>query len=55
MLTSSPKVVEPINKVLDSLKFDLVCYSCDWHPADHVSFVENVHLRKLDASSPVSS
>jgi exosome complex component RRP4 len=48
-------VVQPINKLLETLKFDLVCYSCDWHPADHVSFVDNVNLRKLDKSSQVKS
>ena len=26
----------------------------DWHPQDHISFVENVHMRPLDPSSAVS-
>ena len=28
-------------------------YSLDWHPADHVSFIDNVHLRPLAADSKV--
>ena len=29
------------------------CYSLDWHPSDHVSFFDNVHLRKLNEDSMV--
>ena len=28
--------------------------SLDWHPSDHISFVDTVHLRKLHTDSPVS-
>ena len=27
--------------------------SLDWHPSDHISFVDTVHLRKLHTDSPV--
>ena len=44
----------PINKLIETTPFDLICYSLDWHPADHISFVENVAMRQLDPSSAVS-
>ncbi|XP_060518213.1 nicotinamidase-like [Cylas formicarius] len=47
-------VIEPINHLLDSVDFDAVFYSHDWHPEDHVSFVDNLHLRKLHESSPIA-
>ena len=40
-------VVEPINYLLDTVPFDECYYSLDWHPADHVSFIDNVQLRRL--------
>ncbi|KAL4703925.1 hypothetical protein ACJJTC_010887 [Scirpophaga incertulas] len=47
------EVVEPINRLLDTVPFDCVFYSLDWHPADHVSFIDNVHMRELHPSSPI--
>ena len=44
----------PINKLVDSVPFDVYCYSLDWHPTDHLSFVDNISNRKLDVTSPVS-
>ena len=29
------------------------CYSLDWHPSDHVSFIDNIHLRQLDPDSKI--
>ncbi|CAB3224777.1 unnamed protein product [Arctia plantaginis] len=49
------EVVEPINRLLESIPFDCVFYSLDWHPSDHVSFIDNVHMRELHPSSPVSA
>lgn len=46
--------MEPINNLLDTVDFDAVFYSLDWHPSDHVSFIDNVKMRPLDESSPVS-
>lgn len=43
------EVVPVINKILDEVSFDLVVYSYDWHPVDHVSFYENVGKRKVIA------
>ena len=60
------KMIEQCNNVHNFLKitflttgatqvpFDLHCYSLDWHPADHVSFVDTVHLRKFHPDSKVS-
>lgn len=39
------EVIEPINRLLKSVPFDSVFYSLDWHPVDHVSFIDNLHLR----------
>ena len=47
-------VVGPINRMLDTVPFSLHCYSMDWHPSDHVSFIDNVNLRTLARDSPVS-
>ncbi|CAG9793192.1 unnamed protein product [Diatraea saccharalis] len=47
------EVVEPINRLLETVPFDAVFYSLDWHPPDHVSFIDNVHMRELHPSSPV--
>ncbi|KAJ4428105.1 hypothetical protein ANN_24119 [Periplaneta americana] len=49
------EVVDPINNLLETVQFDTVFYSLDWHPSDHVSFIDNLSQRKLDASSPVSA
>lgn len=46
-------VIEPINRLLDTVDFDAVFYSYDWHPADHVSFIDNLPNRKLHPSSLV--
>ena len=47
-------VVPVINHLLETCDFDVVVYSLDWHPKDHISFVENVSCRKLHHSSKVS-
>jgi len=44
-------VVEPINYLLDTVQFDQYYYSLDWHPSDHVSFIDNVHQRRLAPGS----
>ena len=48
-------VVPVINELIDNCHFDTVVYSLDWHPKDHISFVENVKCRKLHHSSKVST
>ena len=51
--TFAKQVVEPINYMLDTVPFDMHCYSLDWHPSDHVSFIDNVDLRRLYPGSKV--
>lgn len=46
-------IIPPLNKLLDTVHFDTVVYSFDWHPQNHISFIENVNLRKIDPDSPV--
>jgi len=47
-------VIPAINSVLDTVQFDVVIYSRDWHPQDHISFIENVSKRPLHTSCNVS-
>lgn len=44
-------VIAPINALLGTGAFRApqVYYSLDWHPPDHISFVENAGLRELEA------
>lgn len=49
------EVVPCINYMLDNVPFDVIVYTLDWHPADHCSFIENVHMRKLSPNSPVNN
>ncbi|XP_967306.3 nicotinamidase isoform X1 [Tribolium castaneum] len=48
-------VIQPINNLLETVEFETVVYSYDWHPNDHVSFIDNISLRKLHESSPISA
>ncbi|CAF1595421.1 unnamed protein product [Didymodactylos carnosus] len=48
------EVVPIINNLLKTVHFDTVFYTLDWHPKDHISFYENLHLRK-HLISPESS
>ncbi|KAK9869708.1 hypothetical protein WA026_003447 [Henosepilachna vigintioctopunctata] len=49
------EIIKPINRLLDNVHFDAYFYSFDWHPIDHVSFIENIHIRPLHKSSPVKA
>ncbi|EDW38557.1 GL12667 [Drosophila persimilis] len=49
------EILEPINKLLDTVDFDAVFYSLDWHPSDHVSFIDNVKMRAMDESSALDA
>ncbi len=49
----SLQVVPPINKMIETIPFNMLAYSLDWHPKDHLSFVDNVGKRKLHESSTV--
>lgn len=39
------EVVPVINELLNTASFDVVVYSLDWHPTNHISFFDNLHLR----------
>lgn len=41
------EVVPVINRLIQSVPFDLIVYSLDWHLADHISFFENYNKRKI--------
>ncbi|XP_076237901.1 nicotinamidase [Calliopsis andreniformis] len=47
-------VVEPINRLIKDAHFDKIIYSFDWHPENHISFYENLHLRELHPDSKVT-
>ncbi|XP_005110927.1 nicotinamidase [Aplysia californica] len=44
-------VVPVVNSLLNQDLFDIVVYSSDWHPEDHISFVENVKMRTMHPTS----
>lgn len=33
----------------------MVFYSLDWHPSDHISFIDNIKMRKMHESSPIDA
>ena len=45
--------VAPINHLVQNGCFAKIIYSLDWHPEDHISFYENLHLRELHPDSKV--
>lgn len=49
------EVVPTINTILDRCPFDAVVYTQDWHPIDHIGFLENIHLRKYSIKSESNS
>ncbi|XP_055544956.1 uncharacterized protein LOC129730023 [Wyeomyia smithii] len=49
------EVIDPINKLLDTVDFDSVFYSLDWHPSDHVSFIDNIKQRPIHPTSPLNA
>ena len=42
------EIIPPLNRFLDEAagNFDVVVYSIDWHPKDHVSFLSNAGKRE---------
>lgn len=47
-------VIPVINRLIDTIDFNVIIYSLDWHPDDHVSFIDNVRRRKVDRSSLIT-
>lgn len=48
------EVVPVINQLLENVPFDLVIYTKDWHPENHISFIENVNQRPLSENCKVT-
>ncbi|XP_071949471.1 nicotinamidase-like [Antedon mediterranea] len=48
-------VIPIINSILETESFSTVGYTRDWHPPNHISFVDNVKRYPVDPSSPVSA
>ncbi|CAF4365125.1 unnamed protein product [Rotaria sp. Silwood2] len=40
------EVVPIINHLIKTIPFDLVVYTYDWHPPNHISFFENIKSRR---------
>lgn len=49
------EVIAPINRLLETVRFDATAYSMDWHPDDHIGFIDNVHSRQLHETSPIEA
>jgi len=47
------EVIKPINRMLEAIPFKKVFYTKDWHPQDHISFIDNVTKYPLHKSCPV--
>lgn len=45
-IPGAEEIIGRINRLL-RLPFSKIIYSQDWHPVDHISFIENLPLRKL--------
>jgi exosome complex component RRP4 len=45
------EVVPCINQLMDTVAFNVITYTFDWHPANHCSFIENVNLRAIGKNS----
>ncbi|RWS00591.1 pyrazinamidase/nicotinamidase-like protein [Dinothrombium tinctorium] len=41
------EIVPIINHLIKDVKFHEICFTYDWHPEDHISFLENIRLRKV--------
>ena len=40
------EVVPIINNLIQMIPFDVIVYTYDWHPSDHISFFENLNSRR---------
>ncbi|GJQ68824.1 hypothetical protein Trydic_g6026 [Trypoxylus dichotomus] len=49
------EILDPINYILDSVEFRDVIYTMEWHPSDHISFIDNLPLRKIDSSCLINA
>ncbi|KAL4230997.1 hypothetical protein ACF0H5_011370 [Mactra antiquata] len=49
------EVIPIINKLLETIPFDLVVYTRDWHPDNHISFIENVKQWPVTNASKIKA
>ncbi|CAF3882622.1 unnamed protein product [Rotaria sordida] len=40
------EVIPIINNLIRTIPFDVIVYTQDWHPWNHISFFENLHFRR---------
>ncbi|CAF4748437.1 unnamed protein product, partial [Rotaria sp. Silwood2] len=40
------EVIPIINNLIHTIPFDVIVYTHDWHPWNHISFFENLHFRR---------
>ena len=50
-------VIPVVNKLLETVPFDNIFYTQDWHPNDHISFFDNLNLpgREFAEDSPIQT
>lgn len=48
-------IIKPINDLLESVNFNAVFYTLDWHPDNHISFIDNVSQRPIHKKSAVAT
>ncbi|XP_077523780.1 uncharacterized protein LOC144134829 [Amblyomma americanum] len=49
------RIVPVINELAENLPWEVIVYTQDWHPTNHISFFENKDRRLFHSSSPVSA
>lgn len=55
-MKENPKnAIKAINNLLETVDFDAIVYTLDWHPKNHISFLENVQLHPIHHSSRIQS
>ncbi|CAF0753926.1 unnamed protein product [Adineta ricciae] len=43
---NAAEVIPIINKLIQTIPFDVFVYTMDWHPKDHISFIDNIKDRQ---------
>lgn len=49
------EVIPVINQLIDTIPFDLIVYTKDWHPDNHISFIDNVKKRPITSSCKIKA
>ncbi|XP_054161622.1 nicotinamidase-like [Oppia nitens] len=47
---SGQTIVPVINELIQTINFDVIVYTYDWHPWNHCSFIDSVHNTDIDRS-----